>query len=356
MTPRRTLIIGPDPETPVAGGVITHIRSLRNLDVFEGADLVDIGQVYGALSPRGIAAIVRNLYALRKRILAERYEAVIVNASIYDFSLIKLYLTLLAVPASVRSVFVFFHGGLFEELTLFQAAVVRASVRPQFRRITRSYFLSERQEAGFRALFPACPTARFSTFSSEAEPLPPTSETGRRSLRLLYTGRVVREKGVFELVAAAERLVAEGRDVEVVVAGDGAALPELRAEAADALGDRAVCLGFVTGADLEAAYLGADVMALPTYHPEGLPYSVIEGMRAGLPIVCSEAGALAQVVEEGVNGLRVPPRDVEALTDAFRTLYDDRALVRQMAENNRRHFRERLSRQAAEAFYQAVLQ
>ena len=74
----------------------------------------------------------------------------------------------------------------------------------------------------------------------------------------------------------------------------------------------------------------ADVQLLPTYHPEGLPYALLEGMAAGLPVITTRIGGIPDVVVSGVHGLFVPPREPAPLADAIADLATDRAAVERM--------------------------
>src|SRR5262249_2153283 len=62
-------------------------------------------------------------------------------------------------------------------------------------------------------------------------------------------------------------------------------------------------------------------LVLPSY-VEGMPNALLEGMAAGLPVIASRVGAIPDVVEDGVSGLLVEPRDVEALSRALARLAD----------------------------------
>jgi glycosyltransferase involved in cell wall biosynthesis len=77
------------------------------------------------------------------------------------------------------------------------------------------------------------------------------------------------------------------------------------------------------------------VLLLPTYHREGLPYALLEGMAAGLVPVVTRVGAIPDVVEPDVHGLFVPPRDPEALARALDALAADRALLARMSGASR---------------------
>src|SRR5260370_1891349 len=70
---------------------------------------------------------------------------------------------------------------------------------------------------------------------------------------------------------------------------------------------------------------------------EGMPVTLLEAMAAALPVVVTNVGAIPTVVEDGVSGLLIPPRDLDALVRALQTLADDPALRQRMGQaGNRR--------------------
>lgn len=73
-----------------------------------------------------------------------------------------------------------------------------------------------------------------------------------------------------------------------------------------------------------------DIAVMPSIEREGLPKAILEAMAQGIPAVVSDVGGLPELVEDGVSGLVVPPRDARALRHAIRRLAQDAALRRQM--------------------------
>ena len=67
----------------------------------------------------------------------------------------------------------------------------------------------------------------------------------------------------------------------------------------------------------------SDVVALPTYYPEGIPRVLIEAAAMSRPIVSTTIPGVAEIVEDGINGILVPPRDADALAQAIEKLLDD---------------------------------
>lgn len=164
----------------------------------------------------------------------------------------------------------------------------------------------------------------------------PRTPNAAGPLRLVFVGRVVRAKGLFEALEALALLRGAGRACTLRIAGAGADAEALRtAVHAAGLQDRVHLLGPVLGADKARLWLDSDVFVLPTYF-EGLPYSLLEAMAAGCVPVTTRVAAIPDVVRQGEHGLFVPPRDARALARALAQLDDDRGRLARMAAACRR--------------------
>ena len=116
--------------------------------------------------------------------------------------------------------------------------------------------------------------------------------------------------------------------------------------------------GRVTTAELVRHYNRAEMLICPSlYEGFGLPAG--EAMACGLPVAATTGGALPEVVEDGVTGILVPPRNAPALAEAMRTLMGDPDLRRRMGQAGRERVLERFSWPKAalrtEAVYREVL-
>ena len=137
----------------------------------------------------------------------------------------------------------------------------------------------------------------------------------------LFVGRLVLEKGVFELLSAYATLD-EGlrQQIGVVFAGDGPCRPHLEKEASSISKDRVRFVGFAQREQLAAYYGLAEMLILPTYSDTwGLV--VNEAMACGLPVILSSAaGCGPDLVTENWNGMIVPPKSVPPLASAMHDL------------------------------------
>jgi len=133
-------------------------------------------------------------------------------------------------------------------------------------------------------------------------------------------GRLTAIKNHALALRALASLGESGSNVLLVLVGGGEEEEGLRASARElGVADRVVFAGWWE--DLEAVYYGSDVVAL-TSDNEGTPVCLIEALACGRPVVATDVGGVADVLEQGKLGLLVPMRDVEALAAALRRLRD----------------------------------
>jgi len=158
---------------------------------------------------------------------------------------------------------------------------------------------------------------------------------GQRTIEIVCVAALSRRKGHAVLLDAFALLLARGRDVRLVVAGDGeeraalehrAARPDLRGRVrfAGALGHDAV----------RRLYDDADIACLPSY-AEGVPTVLMEAMAMEIPVVATGIMGVPELVEDGRSGLLVPPARPDLLADALERLVGDPALRRAMGSAGR---------------------
>jgi glycosyltransferase involved in cell wall biosynthesis len=157
-----------------------------------------------------------------------------------------------------------------------------------------------------------------------------------RPLKLVFVGRLVRAKGLFEMVEALAELKRAGREFELSIAGGGQDQEALMAASQQAgLSDCVRFLGGVFAEKKAILLLNSDVLVFPSY-TEGLPYSLLEAMAAGCVPVTTPVAAIPDVMQDGEHGLFVPVRDAAALALAIAALDDDRQGLLRMAQASRR--------------------
>ena len=144
-------------------------------------------------------------------------------------------------------------------------------------------------------------------------------------VRVVLPARMLREKGVKEFVAAADQLRAWGESAEYLLAGaiDPGNPGSLSLEQLNDWTRSGVVkyLGLVQ--DIPDLFSSCHIICLPSYYREGLPKSLVEAAACGRAIVTTDHPGCRDVVQDGVNGLLVPIRDVPSLAVALKRLIDN---------------------------------
>lgn len=153
-------------------------------------------------------------------------------------------------------------------------------------------------------------------------------EPKTETLRVVFTARMVKEKGVMEVIEAAEMLRQdyEGR-LEFWLCGR-------LADNADAVSQEELetrCDGKYIKwmdfqKDIRTILEQCHIMTFPSYYREGVPKSLIDACAVGRPIVTTNSIGCKDVVDDGINGFLIPVRNSRALAEKIRILIEDKAL------------------------------
>jgi glycosyltransferase involved in cell wall biosynthesis len=155
------------------------------------------------------------------------------------------------------------------------------------------------------------------------------------SFLLLYTGRIVTDKGVNEFISAYDTLSKSHPNLHVLLVGDyETALDPIAALTQTLIHNHPQIHTVAFQSDIRPYFCIADLLVLPSYR-EGLPNVLIEGGSCGLPLIATNINGCNEVIIEGENGLLIPPRDTQALIHAIQKLLDDPELYRHLKDNAR---------------------
>lgn len=198
-------------------------------------------------------------------------------------------------------------------------------------------------------------------FANRAEQVGSQAEIHRRKLGLpsryfLFVGRLVPEKGVFDLIDAYGAMAPELRErLSLILVGDGAARPELERRAAAISPASVRFAGFAQREQLAGYYALAEAFVFPTHSdPWGLV--VNEAMACGLPVITSSAaGCAADLVEDHWNGRVLPAGEVSQLASAMNELASHPELRSLMGQRSRERIQSYSPEACAAGFARAAL-
>lgn len=131
---------------------------------------------------------------------------------------------------------------------------------------------------------------------------------------------LIKNKGLKYLISCADQVKSkiQNPNFKVIIIGEGENHTELQQQiAALKLIDTVFIIGFVP--DAQRYLSGFDIFVLPSVK-EGLPYSLMEAMAAGVPVVATNVGGIPDLIENQKSGLLVPPKNAQAIGEAVLTL------------------------------------
>jgi glycosyltransferase involved in cell wall biosynthesis len=170
------------------------------------------------------------------------------------------------------------------------------------------------------------PIDRLVTLSHGLEPpsvLPTRTRKAIDPVRFAYVGGLSFPKGVHVLIEAFAGLPEKA---ELWIAGDETTDPAYTAHLRELASDQVQFLGKLTHTQVWETLAQVDVVVVPSLWYETFAFVVSEAFAAGVPVVASRLGPLADRVRDGVDGLLVPPGEVQALREALHRFQQDSSL------------------------------
>jgi glycosyltransferase involved in cell wall biosynthesis len=353
----RNTILLCGPHRAAVSGVSTHVNLLMDSSLAEDFDLVHFQVGSEGRDEGGLGRLLRLAFspaALFFTILFRQVGIVHLNTSLNPRAYWR-DLAYLLVARLLRARVVYqVHGGALPQEFFAKSRALTALLRWSLGLPDLVVVLARVELEAYDAFVPGqhvvalpngidCrPYARVPTVRSRAD----------QPLRVVYIGRLAREKGLYEALQGVRLAVHLGVDARLVLAGDGAEADLLRRHAeAIGIGARTKFVGPVFGNAKVLLLASADVAILPSY-AEGLPYALLEAMAAGIPVLATPVGAIPDVVTHGIHGFLVEPRDPAAIGAALAQLSADRERLSWMSRACRKRVLaaysiERLARELA---------
>jgi glycosyltransferase involved in cell wall biosynthesis len=141
--------------------------------------------------------------------------------------------------------------------------------------------------------------------------------------KILFIGRLIKEKGVQDLIKSVKDL-----KCAVIVVGEGSERKKLEKIAPPNI----IFTGYIAHEKLEDYFKQAYIFVLPSYN-EGLPNVILEAMNVGLPVIATKVGGIPDIIEHDKTGFLVEPRDINGLRKYIQLLLKDKKLRQRMGKN-----------------------
>jgi glycosyltransferase involved in cell wall biosynthesis len=294
--------------------------------------------------PQKLAGRTRDIAAIKRQLRYGTFDMMLVHTALDALTLTRDLPLLLSTRGLRPKTALHLHGSFSDRLVAPGWRLFKAASRALIRLSDALLVLSSREARHWRQF---CPTGMYRLVKnpfdlselSPATSIQPSWTPPRGRRVILFVGRLIRQKGVYELLDAVEQLT-QDLDYHVLIAGEGPEEGRLRARTrALGLANRVSFTGYLDRATLAFAYARADVLACPSWS-EGFPTVVAEAMHAGLPIVTTREGGMDDHLIERQHALLVPVQNPDALADALRQLLTDERLRRDMSARNKAKIQE----------------
>lgn len=174
---------------------------------------------------------------------------------------------------------------------------------------------------------------------------------GIDGLVILFGGRISGDKGIDALLKAAERVVSEVPNVNLLIAGDRKRLDPHMKNATAAVQNRIRTTGWIDTKEMESAYAAADIVTTPSIYLDNFPTINLEAMAAAKPVVGTCFGGTPELVVDGVTGFVRNPLETENYADAMTALLKDPALAQKMGQAGQKRVETEFSMKAQAQAY-----
>jgi len=171
--------------------------------------------------------------------------------------------------------------------------------------------------------------------------------------------RLNHKNGVIYPVLSLPAVLEKHPNARVVFAGTGEMMDELKSKSAElGISDHVTLLGAVDHKDMIEYYAMSDIVLVPSVYSAGVEeatsISALEAMGSGVPLIACAVGGLKEIVDSGVDGILVPDKDVEALSNAMIHLLDNPEEGAKLAEAGRQKIIDEYSHFAAAEKYEEI--
>lgn len=199
-------------------------------------------------------------------------------------------------------------------------------------------------------------------FSKRAEVVEASEKVRSKDVfTFLFVGRIVRDKGIHELVQAFQRLYVDRQDVRLLLVGRfEQGLDPLKSETMQTIAEHSAIehVGPKYGDDLLTYYAASDCFVFPSYR-EGFPNTVMEAGAMDLPCIVTDINGSREIIEDGKNGVIIPSKNMNALYQAMEHMLMDKENYNRYVKNARpmiaSRFEQGFVRKCLYDFYEEIM-
>ena len=319
------------PDLSVKGGISTVVKSYLSSDLSQKYRFSHVSSHVDGSKVRKLIKALEGLIRAFLILLTKKVDLVHVHGSDIVSSNRKYFYIRLAGLFGVKIIY-HFHGALFIDHYVQAAKHTKMRMKRLFEFADTVICLSD----GWRnSIIDIAPAAKIKMMPNavklpELQPV----RAAEKPVRLAFLGLVGERKGVFDLVRVVRRLINDGHDIRLNIAGNGDIDRLNEMISGLQLSEKVSYLGWISEIQRDRLLRRTDIYVLPSYG-EGMPMSVLEAMSYSIPVVSTNVGGIPELVLEGETGYLVEPGDIEALYHSLTMLIADEGLRTRLGAKGR---------------------
>jgi glycosyltransferase involved in cell wall biosynthesis len=343
----RVVIVGPS--TSSKGGISEFTRQFLQLPWPAKLRFVNVAtQIEG---PRSKKLVQASLALVRMVFLAPFADAVFVQMG-SELSIFRKCVFILLAHLFRKPVISYVHAGDFIDFLERQPRLVVTFLRLILQGCKVCAFLThEHVEYAKRNLSLKNSIFLPNFVAAESVSVTPKTQVGRPNV--LFLGRVVKEKGIFELINAFELLAERKRDISLSIAGAGEIDHITRLINEKGLSEHVHLHGWMNEDQKKTALAEATILVLPSYF-EAMPLCVLEAMAAGTVVIASGVGAVPFMLEDGQCGIILPKVSAEEIADSIERCLDG-GNIDELQDRAKKRFKKLFSKHVFMSNFQALI-
>lgn len=284
---------------------------------------------------------IKDLKNFRKSLKkSKNVKLVQLNPSLYSVPIIRDFFYIILSKIYKRKVIIMFHGwGKDFEKKLLSSKIKKKLFCKIYNKADLFYVLSQDFKLALKKIgIEKKIKITRTTFDGDKYQ---SSGKNEKLFRMIYLGRLQREKGIFTILKALNEL--KMIDKKFIISFIGWFVNKKTQKEFNKaielfdLKDYIDVQGYVSDEEKIKNLVNSDIFVFPTYYPEGCPTVVIEALAAGLFVVTTDTAALKEIIEDKINGIIVKKNDYNDLKSSLEWCFNNMEKVRVLGKNNRNY-------------------
>jgi len=328
---KKILLVGPS--LSLRGGVAHHMRTLLSSPLNQNYEIFyfRVGSDYNDNLLKIIMKSISTPLRFLRKLWTVKPDIVHFNPSFDQKSLLRDMILLMSCKLFDYSSLFQFHGGNLSRLM--KNNRLPFYVKLVLKWATHCVVLTETQK---QPLLSCISKDKITIIPNMVDTSLFIGKNKRTNYIILFMSRIDIAKGVYEVIQAIPEVINEFPQTRFIFAGEGPDKTKLELLCCtNGLIKQVKFLGYIDDEQKVNFLAQGDIFLFPSHLCEGIPYSLLEAMAAGLPVITTPVGAIPEIIKDGKHGILVPPERPEKLAESIIRLLKNKRLRVKMAKYNR---------------------